>query len=168
MSWQDDAILMLRVLIGDNDSPVTYGDARLEEILIVAAKYVNKDAKFANTYTVDVNTISISPDPSTDDDFINFLVLKSACIVDNGNARLAAAKSGIEAKCGPAQIKTLNHFQAFNDLLNNGYCKTYEKSLFEYKVGNSSYIRAVLSPFVNSNFDPAIYNSYTNSKDRLR
>lgn len=154
MSWQDDALLIFRNLIWDNSDEYTYTDSRLEEVLMVAAKLILSEVRFSTTYVVDVNTYSISPDPSDDNDFIYFMTLKAACMVDRGNARIAAMRSGLSAKCGPVTMQTSGHMDAFISLINNGYCKTYEDAKFEFALGNTGHIKAILSPFINTSFDP--------------
>lgn len=161
MTWQEETIPMLRVLINDNDlTNLTYSDDRLEETLIVAATQVKVDMQFT-AYTITVSTNTISPDPAAepDTDFMHFIVLKAACIIDRGNMRVRAMSAGIEARCGPAVMKTLQTVPAFKDLIELGYCGVYEKSRFEWILGNSTYIRGILSPFTNGNFDPDYYTS---------
>ena len=157
--WQDSAIIILRNLIWDNDDTVLYSDARLEEVLVVGASQVVAEVPFDVTYTVNVGVSSISPDPSDDEIFMYLMTLKAACIVDRGNARLAAMKSGLEAKCGPATMKTLKHMEGFATLLSMGYCAAYEQAKKEYQFGDATWFKAVLSPFVNSSFLP-----YTDSE----
>jgi len=155
MAWQDDMLTILRVLINDTDcgSP-EYSDDRLFNVLIVAAHYVVDEISFDNDYTVDISARTISPTP--DASFINLVVLKAACIIDKGNMRLAAMSAGIEARCGPATMRTLRRMDGFKILLDNGYCAAYEHAKLEHKMGRS--IEAILSPFINSDFDPSHYN----------
>ena len=58
MAWTTDLVLFVRTLIGDLDSS-KYADARLQQIIAVAAYKVNDQADFSYTYTVDIgdNTI---------------------------------------------------------------------------------------------------------------
>ena len=60
--WKTDIVLMLRSLIGDLDRE-KFTDERLRQIITVGAFNVINDADFANAYTVDVGSVSISPDP---------------------------------------------------------------------------------------------------------
>lgn len=151
MNW-DYLIQMLRVLIQDYDGS-EFTDDRLKQIMSVAAHYVNKEIFFSVTYTVNVTSPDISPDPTDepDDIFINFVVLRSACMIDQGSLRSAAMISGLEATCGPATMKTLRRMDGFGTLIDSGYCKTYDELKKQYSFGNTSFCKAVLSPFVNEN-----------------
>lgn len=154
MSWQDTGITILRNLIWDNDSEVTYSDSRLEELLIVAASQIVVEIEFDTDYTVTVSTTTISPDPEDDADFMYFMTMKAACMLDRGNARLAAMRGGLEARCGPALLRTLKHMDGFQILLKEGYCGAYKQAKKEFVFGDVAWARAVLSPFVNENFIP--------------
>ena len=67
MPWKIDLVLMFRSLIGDLDN-AKFTDERLKQILTVGAYNVVNDADFSNTYTVDVASVSISPDPISEND----------------------------------------------------------------------------------------------------
>lgn len=173
MSWEGAMINMLRVVINDNDyqGSYSYTDARLTELLVVAGMYVCQDIKFANNYTIDVVCSTISPDPYTQNDkvFMNMTVMKAACILDQGTFRTKAFMSGLEAKCGPATMKTLQHLQGFKDLLNMGPCKIYDDLKHEQQFGGenlNSIVHFVLSPFTHDDFDP-VY-AFTNYYDTQR
>lgn len=163
MAWQDEMIPMLRALINDWEPTHEYSDARLESLLCVAAHYSISDVSFETTYTISVSDTSISPDPTTDNDttFINLVVLKAACIIDKGNMRLAAMTAGLKATCGPAVMDTLSRMPGFSTLIDKGYCASYEELSKQIAFGDTRLIRAIMSPFTNSNFDPSIYVNLT-------
>lgn len=162
MSWRSEMVPLLRNIINDvNEDSYTYTDARLQELLITAAQLVIVDiTNLSTTYTIDMTEISISPDPTStrDDAFINFVVLKAACLVDQGLYRSKVLIAGIRARCGPAAIETMNHINGFKDLIDFGPCKAYETLKRDYLFGNLS-IKAVLSPFVSNDFDPSALSS---------
>lgn len=163
MAWQDTALPMLRVIISDIDtnSP-TYSDDRLEEILVVCAMYVQQEMDFSTTYTISVPTRTISPDPVTNNDstFLNFIVLKAACVTDWSTYRTEALRNGLEAKLGPAELKVKGErLTGFKELITQGPCAAYEQLKMEYEFsGDGSSVRAVLSPFVGNNYDPISLN----------
>ena len=82
MAWTTDLVLMLRTLIGDLDS-AKYTDTRLQQVLVIGAYNVINDAPFNNNYVVDMNALTISPDPisKVDTDFNVLTTYKSACIL---------------------------------------------------------------------------------------
>lgn len=161
MYWQGVMIPMLRILIDDNPYSGTYvyKDTRLTETLVVAAMFVTQEITFNNSYTIDVINSSITPDPYELNDklFMNMVVLKAACIIDIGHLRQKALLSGLEAKCGPATMRTLQHLDGFKQIIELGPCKIYEKLKEENAFSGealNSLIHFVLSPFVGNDFDP--------------
>lgn len=159
MAWHTEMIPILRVLIDDTDpDDKEYTDQRLKDLLVVAGRYVVQEIDFTTTYDVDIVPPNISPDPTgqTDGDvFTNFVTIKAACIIDRAPMRKRILMSGIEARCGPAIMKTLNHAKGFKELLELGYCGVYEEMKEQWTFGNANFCRAVISPFVNETFDPS-------------
>ena len=158
--WQDEAIPLLRIIINDMDEAnYEFSDNRLITTLLGAARYVEQEMMFDNDYVVSFGSQVITPDPADegDDAFINFMVLKAACMIDIGNARVAAMTAGLEAKCGPAVMKTLKQMEGFGTLLSQGSCATYEQLKKEYVFGNVEWARGILSPFSNKNFLPHLH-----------
>lgn len=169
--WQNATLPQLRVLIDDMDSlTYAFSDGRLEQTLVVAAQYINQEIDFDTTYVVTTNLMTIVPDPAVapDNIFMNFMVLKAACMIDIGSARIAAMTSGLEAKCGPAVMKTLRRMEGFGTLLEKGACASYEQLKQEYRFGNVKWAHGVMSPFVNSNIFPHHLNSGISLSDFLR
>ena len=86
---------MIRTMLNDagvNDT--RYSTQRLEELLITSAYFLPLEINFNTTYDINVASYTITPDPGTasppvdGDDFISFMVLKAACIADEGNLEL--------------------------------------------------------------------------------
>ena len=160
MSWQNTSLIMLRTLLNDAScSTEKYTDDRLMDLLLTSAYIIRIDINFNTTYTVDVEAYTISPDPIGQTDgteFISFMVLKAACIADEGNFRTSALLQGVSARCGPASITTSNYGGYLKELLTAGPCKSYQTLSDQY---NFSYegkriIKAVMSPFAANDFDP--------------
>lgn len=159
--WEGAMIPMLRVLINDNplQGSYAYSDPRLIEILVVSSMYVCQEVQSLTSYNVDVVFNTITPDPYTVGDkiFLNMAVMKAACIIDHGQYRCKALMSGLEAKCGPATLKTTNYLTGFKDLLELGPCGIYEKLKEEQKFSGqalNNLIHFILSPFTGNDFDP--------------
>lgn len=157
MAWEDIGVAMLRILINDMDSTPTYSTCRLEELLCVAAHFNIQEITFDTTYTVSIPSTTISPDPASDVSFINFMVLKAACLVDQSTFRVKAALEGLAIKCGPAALTVDGHTQGFQTLLEKGPCAAYKELKDEYQWGDPNIIKSVLSPFVGNNFYPTDY-----------
>jgi hypothetical protein len=156
MAWQDESVPLLRTILGDAGCGVTnFTDTRLEELLIAAAYLVAYEIPFSTTYTVRVSQQSITPDPADDAAFINFIVLKAACLADEGTYRSKSLLAGLQARCGPTMLDTSNYGKGFQTLLTEGPCKAYEDLKQDALFGNTDVIRAILSPFRGNDFDPS-------------
>jgi hypothetical protein len=158
MSWQIEIPLIVRTWINDlSDSP-TYSDDRLIQLATIAARYVANEINFSQAYQIDIVKQTITPDPSTltveDTEFIGFVALKSACILDQSALRTKAAMEGIRAALGPAQLSVAGSLVGYQMLLSQGPCATYQELRIQYEFGNANAVRAMLSPFVGNKFDP--------------
>lgn len=152
--------LMLRAVINDLDSE-SYTDERLEQLIVVAAKFVNADLE--SSYVISINGPDITPDPieQSDDMFVNLLVMRAACLVDSGNLRVRAALAGLQATAGPAMLKVGGeNFSAYKAILEMGPCALYRQMLQDYKLGSGAMYHGILSPFVSNTFDPESMNFY--------
>lgn len=154
MTWLSDSIIPLRVLINDMTSG-TYTDATLTTILLTSAMYVDQEVNLSIDYAVDFTLQSVTPDPSTDQDFINFTVLKAACLVNNNKYIDKINVEGIRARCGPAELQITAGRTTLLALLNEGPCKTYENLKDSFNFGHSNEVRGILSPFTSNNYIPS-------------
>lgn len=158
-AWKTPVRLMVRVLINDLDSSsYNYSDARLDQVSIVAAQFVNQDLSLPTDYSINVSSETISPDPAAegtkDEVFINSIVLKAACIIDQSNLRTKAAMQGIRAQLGPASLAVNGNLLGYQILLKEGPCALYTKFIEDHEIANATNIAAILSPFVGNKFDP--------------
>ena len=160
-TWQNTSLIMLRTMLNDAGcDTVRYTPQRLDDLLITSAYLLPLEVNFQNDYVVDVELRTITPNPISQDDgdeFINLLVLKAACMADEGNFRTAALAQGVSARIGPAALTTTSYGQYLGTLLNEGPCKAYSKLVELYNMGydGSKIIRAVMSPFVANDYDPS-------------
>ena len=152
MSWQSISIQLLRTLINDLSDDSTYNDDILEMTLRTAASYVNLELGFS--YTVNLTCGDITPDPVSDNVFINFVVLKAACIINGWHFQEKSLVQGIRARCGPAELQVNTGSSILLALLTEGPCRLYEQLREQYLFGNVDSIKAILSPFVSNNFLP--------------
>ena len=69
MPWQNEMTLIVRHLVNDLDSSnYTFTDDRLEESVLVSAQLASLEIDFESTYTIDVDSLTLSPDPTTSSD----------------------------------------------------------------------------------------------------
>lgn len=156
MSWQIEIPIIVRTLINDlGDQPV-YSDERIQQVIAVAAKYVQFDVVLEHQYSIDVANPNITPDPTSDRDeiFISLVSLKAACIIDQSTFRTKASMEGIRAALGPASLSVAGQSAAWRTILEEGPCALYDELTSHWDVKDASAVRAVLSPFVSNRFDP--------------
>ena len=92
MSWQGQLSTITRYLVDDIDSTkYKYSDSRIETTIVVASQFVTLEVDLENTYTINVEQCSLSPDPTDagtkDDAFINLVCLKAASIIVGSEVR---------------------------------------------------------------------------------
>jgi hypothetical protein len=169
-----EIITMVRHLINDlDDEDYTYSDARLIPLIVVAAGQVIQEVDFATAYTVNVKTMVISPDPSTngtrDPDFLYFTSMKAACMVDQMTLRTKALSGGVQAVCGPVSISTAGQVGAFKTVLEMGPCKMYDEAVFQYNMTEGRFFKSVLSPFRGPQVDLANHHgAFSDTSWRMR
>ena len=156
--WQDEMVPMLRIIINDVGAAPTYTDGRLETILVVAAHLIQTEISYSNTYVIKISDTTITPDPYTagDTTFMNFTVMKSACLVDQSTFRTEALRAGVKARLGDAVLETMDRLSGFKELLNNGPCQAFEAMKDDFLFGSGDICKAILSPFVGNDFDSAV------------
>ena len=83
---------IVRHLVNDVDSSsYTFSTDRLETTILVAAQLMIMNVDFNNTYDINVETSTLSPDPTDtdtkDDPFIALACLRAACIIVGSEIR---------------------------------------------------------------------------------
>ena len=163
MAWQETTTVMVRTLIDDLDpTNYTYSNERIEQTVLVSAQFVNSSADFVNDYVIDLAQFTMTPDPTTtnpvDNDFVNLISYKAACIILGSEVKASAGKS-VMVKDGPSTIDLRNTSGTLMDM-RNAVCGAFDKMLEDYKAGNSIAGQSILGP--NS---PASWN-YTSGWNR--
>src|SRR5688500_1020862 len=92
-----EIVIGIRHLIDDYTEPYTYSDARLEELIILTALQIKTEVTFQQDYTVDLDAMTLSPNPTAsatrDENFIVLVALKAACILARSEAKKAAGQA---------------------------------------------------------------------------
>lgn len=161
MSWEIELPIIVRTLIDDLSASPTYTDERLQQVICVAAKYVQFDVSLEHLYTIDVSNLTITPDPTDDRDeiFICLTSLKAACIMDQSSLRTKSALEGVRAALGPASLSISNSLDGLKLILEKGSCATYDELTSHWDVKDATAIAAILSPFRGNKFDPEYQRS---------
>jgi hypothetical protein len=141
---------IVRHLVNDVDSSsYTFSTDRLETTILVAAQLMIMNVDFNNTYDINVETSTLSPDPTDtdtkDDPFIALACLRAACIIVGSDIRKESGNA-ISIKDGPSAIDlrgvTSTLIVIYQDL-----CKKYEEALLDYRAGNSVSGQSILGPY---------------------
>lgn len=128
MTWDNDLVLMVRVLVSDIATPQTYDDEYVQQVLITAGIMVDAEIPLPYDYTYDISALTISPDPLTSEDsiFVALVPLKAACILIQGEFRQSLGQ-GIKVRDGDSAIDTSVSFRGYRDILELGPCAAYER-----------------------------------------
>lgn len=142
--WKCVIVPFVRVLINDIDSS-TYEDSRIQTIVIVASQLLKLEFEFANVYTSNIRTQTINPDPVDDDAFVNFVSMKTALLILEGELKNAAS-GAIKIQDGPALIDMSGAYSSTKDLYDK-LLNDFEKAKTAYFLGNLSEIKAIFSAY---------------------
>ena len=155
MGWATEMTLIVRSLVDDYDDGVAatvYSDDRLENAILISAQLVIFDVEFDKTYTIDVDSCVLTPDPTADakdNAFINLVSLKTACIILGGEAK-AAATGSMKVKdggrFGVSEIDTSQAYKALQERAKTS-CKDYQDARTQYQAGNGRAGEAIISPY---------------------
>jgi hypothetical protein len=145
MAWTTDIVMVVRGLINDMDSPYDYSDTRLKQLICIAGVLLIQEASFTTSYTIDLSEFTITPDPSSDADFVALVSLKTACMILNGEHK-NAANSSLSVKDGPAFIDSTSKAKQLGELAKS-ICEAYNKAKFSYLAGDGSVGRIIIGPY---------------------
>jgi hypothetical protein len=150
--WQTEMVRLVRFMIGDINEPYKYSDERLQELIVVAAQLTKSAIPFTKEYIIDSDDLELLPDPTDteggtrDDSFVNLVVLQAACILDQSEARSAAAR-GIAIRDGSSSIDLRANVQARLEILKVGWCANFAKAKYEYYSNSLSAGKGIVGPF---------------------
>ena len=150
MAWKTELVQLVRNIIGDTDiSSPTYTDERLQEVIMTSAQLLQGDVDFSQDYTIDIDQCVLSPDPtitgSKDNDFINLVALRTACIIANSEFRTAANKA-YNFVDGPSKIDGRDVAESLYKLAQD-ICSAFENAKKAYRAGNSTAGAIIISPY---------------------
>jgi hypothetical protein len=151
MSWHDMIPDMIRWLVNDLDGS-TYSTGQIEQVIVIAAQFVQNDVDFDNTYTLNIATRAITPDPTTpsiDDGFVNLVSIKAACIILTGECKKAAVET-FRVVDGFSTIDTKGRYNALKEQLDE-MCDNYNNAKLQHQAGSNSPGESVLAPYTTTN-----------------
>jgi hypothetical protein len=149
MSWQNEMVVIVRHLVNDlNSSEYTFTDDRLEESVLVAAQLASLEIDFENTYSIDVDSVTLTPDPTAsgnkDDSFINLVCLKTARLL-LGSELKTHSLNAISLRDGPSSLDLRGIVSGLNILFQD-IAKRYDDAVIQYKL-NGVVGEAILGPY---------------------
>jgi hypothetical protein len=127
---------------------VSYADDRLEETVLVSAQLILNYVDFDNTFTVDVDGLSLAPDPTEgtkDNSFINIVCTKAACVILSSELRTHSLNS-ISISDGPSRIDMTGIVKNLQ-VAQQDMCAKSEDAIMQHKAGNSIAGQAILGPY---------------------
>tara|TARA_B100000287_G_scaffold397318_1_gene413773 strand:- start:18621 stop:19124 length:504 start_codon:yes stop_codon:yes gene_type:complete len=141
---------VVRHLVNDVDaSSYTFSTDRVETTILVAAQLLIMNVDFNNTYDINVEASTLSPDPTDsgtkDDPFIALACLRAACIIIGSEIRKESGNA-ISIKDGPSAID-LRGVTSTLTVLYQDLCKKYDEALLDYRAGNSVSGQSILGPY---------------------
>jgi hypothetical protein len=149
MAWTTSLVTIVRHLINDLDSSAyVYSNDRVKQSIVIAAQLCSFEVSFDKTYTINIDAVTITPDPfdeTQDNGFINLIALRSALLIYSNEAKIAS-KLGIRITDGPSTIDVSGRLSSALRLLDSA-AKSYEKAKVDYVVGNARGFQAVTTPY---------------------
>ena len=149
MAWQNEMTVIVRHLVNDlNSSDYTFEDNRLEEAILVSAQLSALEIDFENSYTIDVDSLTLTPDPTDssnkDDSFINLVSLKTSQML-LGSELKTHSLNAISLRDGPSALD-LRGIVTGLKILFDDINKRYEEAKTQYKL-DGVVGQAILGPY---------------------
>ena len=164
MSFDVTLPLITRNLIGDVDTTnQTYSDDRLIELCLVAAQLLKFDISLPTTYAIDLDNLTLSPDPTVspqDDTFITMCCLKASLILLRGETNKSTAQA-IQVRDGLSLVD-LRSVTSSKLLLLKTLQADYDQAKMLYLTTGStgSIGRMICSPFRLASAENLVYPGY--------
>jgi hypothetical protein len=147
MSWQAKIVTFVRGIIDDLSQTPTHSDEKLEQLIVIAGSLVTTEVELPTDYSIDVETVEINPDPSSDTLFINLVGMKTACMIARAEQRISA-RSAHSIKDGPSNIDGRAPAEQTTKWADT-ICGNYSQFLLDYRLGNLILGQAIVGPYGN-------------------
>jgi len=156
MAWQTVMITYIRGITDDLGAVAVNADDKLQQLVVIAAMMVTEEVNFSNTYVMNVEEVTITPDPSNDVPFVNLVCLKTACMLARAEQKDRARKA-FNVKDGPSSIDGRPQGEQTAKWADT-ICEDYAKAVLEYKLGNLQPGKAILGPyrFLDGSYSSAV------------
>jgi hypothetical protein len=149
-------VTTLRYYIGDIVSPYSYTDEVLNQFIVISAIAVTSEVTIMPlNYSIDIASWTITPDPTSSESnrgLSNLFVLKSAVILTMSETRRDVSKYGVRIKDDLTSYDGTAALKGKQDIMNM-YLDNYEKSKWEWEMGNKFAGRAILGPYESADLN---------------
>lgn len=147
MAWQDVVPTLMRYAINDVDDPQRYTDDRLETAWLVGLNYILNEFSFTNSYQLNLQTLSVNPDPVTYNDMwpVNLAVMKAAIMMVSNDLRLSALQ-GWKIRDIDMQVDFTEMYKG-NKIILDEMQKMYDRARLTYSMAVNPSHAAILTPF---------------------
>jgi hypothetical protein len=148
--WDVEMVLILRHMIDDLDQPPKYTDEKLQQLVLVAAQFVQTENIFETYYTINIENFSLKPDPTKvdtrDNAFINLTLLKSACLLSSAPLIKSSGKF-LRVKEGQHEFDSRGNFEG-DKFASQTFCQSYKDAKWDYSTsGNGSLGDIIIGPY---------------------
>lgn len=145
--WKVALVGMLRYLINDMDTPYTYTDDKLKNMILYGAFLVDKDISFGQSYTFDLTQLTITPDPVINKDFafINLSILKAAVVLARNQLRTQVGQA-VKWKDGQSSFDGTELYKSYQAILTSVE-NDFNQAWMQYQFGDTAPGRTILTAF---------------------
>jgi len=169
--WQTTLTKVVRNIINDSDA-ADFSDDKIQESIVIAGLLAQQDFDFTTTYTFDLESTDISPDPAASSTFdssaITLFCLRASCLL-SANKYQNVIGDAIRVRDGDSEIDTTRNLQAQSEIFKVGPCKMYDDLLQKKRMDKSMNLGgAVMSPISHDDFERQPASSVLNVFRSLR
>lgn len=150
-NWSITLSTRLRLYIGDVAAPLTYSQLQLAQFIAIAAIQVANEVSLGNTYAINTDIPTISPDPITvaNNGEANLFVMKAACLIGSSELRRDVSKFGFKVKDHLTEFDGREGMKARVESSKN-FCELYVAARHQWKLGNRAAGRAIMGPYTSA------------------
>lgn len=166
MSFDTELVTMTRHYIDDLDEDnQKYGNERLKELLVFSAMKVKMEASLSRTYTLNLETVDICPDPTEspyrDEPFMILITFRAAAFITASEMKTASGQA-LSIRDGSSAVD-LRGIAAQKKAVADFYEKAYEDALFKYQIAERPSGQAIMGPvsIITAGYVSGYYNNYT-------
>lgn len=162
MAWTTTIVGIVRSLINDLDaSAYTWTDAQIQKFItislsIVDAQLLQWTSITLGPYTVNFDTPSITPDPTTNGApaaFVTLIALGAAKVAVGAEFKQLSLRAGFKITDDRSTIDGSNAISSLKQV-SEDMSLAFNNALLAFQNGNQTLAQAILSPYSSPNYYP--------------